>query len=240
MRIIIVLSFLLMSLQIRAQIKYSFNVQYEGKKYKVGETAIVRDSVNNILSYPVWSAKMNTGEFILKPFTIIMGEPTEFLIRRLTENESSEIRRKVQQKTTRASNYSNLSLTDIDGKKYAYPDLAGKVVVLNFWFTGCAPCIKEIPELNNLVKDFSGKQVVFLALSSTDSPELIRKFVQRKSFNYKLIAESESRPFIQQRGIMYFPTHVVLDKVGNFAFGSSGYSKETVEILRSEITKLIK
>src|ERR687893_223477 len=55
------------------------------------------------------------------------------------------------------------SLTSMDGKKFELASLRGKVVVINFWFTGCPPCIEEMPKLNELVEKFKDKDVVFIA-----------------------------------------------------------------------------
>ena len=55
------------------------------------------------------------------------------------------------------------SLTSLEGEKFELAALRGKVVVLNFWFTGCAPCVAEFGELNSLVHKFKNKGVVFIA-----------------------------------------------------------------------------
>ncbi len=46
----------------------------------------------------------------------------------------------------------DFSVTDMSGKKYTLAGLRGKVIVLNFWFTTCAPCIAEMPGLNAIRK----------------------------------------------------------------------------------------
>src|SRR5215217_207039 len=43
----------------------------------------------------------------------------------------------------------DFSFTDIKGNKLSKTDLKGKVVVFNFWFVECGPCIREMPELNS-------------------------------------------------------------------------------------------
>jgi thiol-disulfide isomerase/thioredoxin len=45
------------------------------------------------------------------------------------------------------------------GKQYSLESLKSKIVVLNFWFTQCGGCITEMPELNELKKAYSGKDV---------------------------------------------------------------------------------
>lgn len=43
---------------------------------------------------------------------------------------------------------------DVQGNGYQFADLRGKYLVVNYWATWCAPCIKEIPELNALAEEF--------------------------------------------------------------------------------------
>jgi len=67
------------------------------------------------------------------------------------------------------------SVTDIKGNTYTSEELKGKVVVLNFWFIGCAPCRIEIPGLNEMVKHYDKEEVVFIAFA-LDGKEELKKF----------------------------------------------------------------
>ncbi len=49
---------------------------------------------------------------------------------------------------------------DINGAGHRYADMQDKWIVVNYWATWCAPCIKEIPELNTLAKDHADTLVV--------------------------------------------------------------------------------
>jgi thiol-disulfide isomerase/thioredoxin len=42
---------------------------------------------------------------------------------------------------------------DIEGQGYRFDDLKGKYLVVNYWATWCAPCIREIPELNEFARE---------------------------------------------------------------------------------------
>lgn len=53
--------------------------------------------------------------------------------------------------------------------------LRGKVVVLEFWATWCAPCISAFPHINKLVDDFKGKDVAFISISVDEAPDANRK-----------------------------------------------------------------
>jgi thiol-disulfide isomerase/thioredoxin len=63
-----------------------------------------------------------------------------------------------------------VQFVDTDGKAYPPSELAGKVVVVNFWATWCGPCQKEIPAFSEIHNRFKDKGVVFLGVM-TDSPD---------------------------------------------------------------------
>lgn len=53
-----------------------------------------------------------------------------------------------------------------------WKDLAGKVVVVDFWATWCTPCIAAFPTLNNLHRDFAGKDVEFFSVTYEPAPHV--------------------------------------------------------------------
>lgn len=63
----------------------------------------------------------------------------------------------------------DLTFVDTQGKAYAAKDLAGKVVVVNFWATWCHPCEKEIPDLSRTYDKYKSQGVVFLGVMA-DQP----------------------------------------------------------------------
>lgn len=70
------------------------------------------------------------------------------------------------------------SFTDIEGKTHDIRDFKGKIVILNFWASWCAPCIKEFPDLLDLAKSFE-KNAVLIALSSDQEEEPMNRFLNK-------------------------------------------------------------
>ncbi|MDX2040661.1 MAG: TlpA disulfide reductase family protein [Acidobacteriota bacterium] len=128
-------------------------------------------------------------------------------------------------------------LTTLDGKRYELNALTGKVVVINLWFIGCSPCRKEIPRLNELVKEFSGKPIVFLA-PSFDSAETLRDFLKTTPFGYQVVPNAE-QIISGQFNASAFPTHIVIDQNGFVEATLVGASERRPEEVRRLILRLL-
>jgi peroxiredoxin len=114
--------------------------------------------------------------------------------------------------------------------------LKGKVVVLNFWFIACPPCRVEIPKLNQLVEEFRGSDVAFIAFAP-DSEEDLREFLETTSFEYHIIPNST--PVAERYGVTGAPTNILIDRDGVISSIRLGeVSDPKVELSRS-IQKLL-
>ncbi len=109
----------------------------------------------------------------------------------------------------------DFDLTDLNGRKWSLAKLKGKVVVLNFWYTSCTPCIEEMPELNEIVKMYPSEKVVFLALTFNDAPKL-KTFFKTHEFSYNILPDS--KVVDQHYQISGWPTSLVIDKNGMIKF----------------------
>jgi thiol-disulfide isomerase/thioredoxin len=108
------------------------------------------------------------------------------------------------------------TMRDMAGHKYSSKELAGKIVVLNFWFIGCPPCRMEIPELNKLVQQNATREdVVFLAVA-LDERAAIQEFVKQHPYTYALVPDG--RYVAAQYGINSYPTNLVVDRQGKVVF----------------------
>jgi len=76
---------------------------------------------------------------------------------------------------------------DETGQPQALKKYAGKIVVLNFWATWCAPCREEMPELSKLHSTYQHQNVVVLGLA-VDDVTAISDFVKETKVSYPLLA----------------------------------------------------
>ncbi|MHC4991712.1 MAG: TlpA family protein disulfide reductase, partial [Planctomycetota bacterium] len=131
----------------------------------------------------------------------------------------------------------DFEVTDLDGVEYRLAELKGKVVVLNFWFIGCAPCRVEIPGLNQLVESYAERDdVVFIAFAM-DPADALREFLAEKPFDYAIVPSAGH--LTQLFEARSYPTHLIIDREGRIAARLVGGSKDRHEDLRPLIERAL-
>jgi len=81
----------------------------------------------------------------------------------------------------------DITLKDMNNADYRMADLKGKVVLVNFWASWCAPCLAEIPEFIKVREQYHDRGFEILGISTDDTPEQLREFATRNRTNYPLV-----------------------------------------------------
>jgi thiol-disulfide isomerase/thioredoxin len=84
-----------------------------------------------------------------------------------------------------------LTMTTLDGKTMTTKDLAGKVVIVNFWATWCAPCRAEIPDLVKLQTQYQDHLVIIGVLSEDEPGPHVSRFAADYKINYPIVPETK-------------------------------------------------
>jgi peroxiredoxin len=104
----------------------------------------------------------------------------------------------------------DIHFTTITGKKVELKKLKGKVVVFNFWFSACQPCIEEIPALNRLVKEYKNKGVEFFGITY-DSYKTVKSFLPKHKFDFNIVCDVKN---ITETFSAGYPTTYIIDQKG--------------------------
>jgi thiol-disulfide isomerase/thioredoxin len=99
--------------------------------------------------------------------------------------------------------------------KIDWPSLRGKVVVLEFWATWCAPCIAEIPTLNSLVASVDPAKVRFISVDDED-PTVVQAFLKKKPISGWIGLDTSGKVF-ERYGVEARPATIVIDPAGRIA-----------------------
>ena len=129
----------------------------------------------------------------------------------------------------------NVTVTRLDSSAIDLTALRGNPVVINWWQTTCAPCIAEMPELNELVEKYEGRDVEFLAIANNEIAEL-PPFLKRHPFIYDIAVANDEAVHIFGQG---YPRHVVVDGEGKVVLDLTGFSPNTVDQIDTAIGSLL-
>ena len=188
---------------------------------------LVKDSAGVEYETSKWQSLLMSGKYGLR----LMADRKTTLIYKLSQQELNKKYENLPKpmespyfKT--GAKVSTFRESDIKGNKFSIKDLAGKIVVLNFWFIGCPPCRQEIPELNELVEKYQdNKDVVFIAIS-LDEKRDIMDFIKTTPFKYNII--DRGKYIADQYKILNYPTNVVIGRQGSVVFHSTDFFANTV------------
>jgi len=216
----------------------SFHNAKAQKDQQLTKESIVKDTLGNMISYDLWSRLMITGYYKVKKKD---KENDEFIIYRLTDEEyvknfESMPKPKESNYFRTGKSFTHFKSSDINGNKINTKDLAGKIIVLNFWFINCPPCIMEMPELNKIADTYrSDSSVVFIAVA-LDKKNDLEEFFKQTKFKYMVI--DNGRYIADQYSIRSYPTNVIVDPEGKVYFHTTGLAINTAYWLRKSIGQL--
>ncbi len=129
----------------------------------------------------------------------------------------------------------NFELLDGSGKKVSLESLKGKVLVLDFWGTWCKWCVKSMPHLESLRKEYSNnKSVEVIGISCQEPPNADPvKFMRDNSINYRTLLKGDD--VASKFGVDGFPTLFVINKEGKIVHTLVGYQDDMQQVLSNII-----
>lgn len=122
----------------------------------------------------------------------------------------------------------NHELKALDKGSFKLSDFTGKVIVINLWATWCGPCRAEIPDYEKVRKEFSGKPVEFIGLTTEDprvAGDKVKQFVRDFNFGFRLgwADRDTARSLMNGRNVI--PQTIVLSSEGHVISHWNGYSR---------------
>jgi thiol-disulfide isomerase/thioredoxin len=119
-------------------------------------------------------------------------------------------------------------------------DFKGKVLFVNFWASWCAPCQMELPELNQLAKDYKGKKVKVFAINVDKERSDARKLLAKlglKAAEFEVLWDTRAKA-VSAYDIEVMPSSFIIDSRGIIRFVHSGFHSTDPDAWRKEIDSL--
>ena len=123
------------------------------------------------------------------------------------------------------------TLDRVDGSSVKTSDLVGMPLVINFWYSTCEPCRRELPAFASAHGTY-GDRVKFVGVNMYDSAIAAANFAQRYGVGYDILLDTNGE-LVAELGIALAPTTILVDAEGTIVYQESG------ELTEDEITDLI-
>lgn len=104
-------------------------------------------------------------------------------------------------------------LQDLQGDTHRLTDYSGKVLVVNFWASWCAPCREELPLLNQIWSQLDGESVAMLAINVSDDREAVAAFLKDYPIDFDVLLDQHG-DISRRWKVTGLPTTIVLDPYG--------------------------
>lgn len=107
----------------------------------------------------------------------------------------------------------------------------GKVLVVSFWASWCAPCRKELPLLASIKKQVSDEEMAVVAISYNEKKRDVLRF-QRQLKDSGLVFSYDGGGLVaDSMGVKAIPHTLIVDREGRLVYRSIGYSEDTLDQL---------
>ena len=132
----------------------------------------------------------------------------------------------------------DFTLQTLDGKEVTLSKLKGKVILLDFWATWCAPCRESIPHLIQLYKTYqkNGLEVIGMNMDRGDM-DTVRHFIKSIDIPYPIVITPDHVE--RSYGVIGLPTTILIDKEGKIREKILGFTSEIAKQMTAKVVDLI-
>jgi thiol-disulfide isomerase/thioredoxin len=125
----------------------------------------------------------------------------------------------------------------LDGSMISSDMLYGKVALLDFWATWCAPCVSSLPHIQKLHEGFSGEQFVAIGMNVGEQRARVERFMNDNAYTFPVAfvhQDMKNRFYI--KGI---PTILIVDRRSMIRYFQIGFNSKRVDSIRTIIRSLL-
>ena len=134
-----------------------------------------------------------------------------------------------------------LKAQDLTGATRTLADYRGKVVLLNFWASWCPPCLREMPSMERLRREMTGRPLAIVALDSAETPDEVNAFLSKMKLGFPILLDPDGSNTRRWK-VFALPTTFLLDAQGRVRYVLTGPTEwdegEALEVIESLLAEL--
>ena len=133
----------------------------------------------------------------------------------------------------------NFTMKDMHGREVTLADYRGKVILLDFWATWCAPCKVEIPWFAEFQQKYGPEGLEVVGISVDDTQEMLVPFVEQFKMNYTVLQGLNHDDIQEAYGPLWgIPVTTLISREGKICSKHTGIGSK--EVFESEIKALLR
>lgn len=204
------------------------------------------DLLNENKTYSaIWLDKLNGNSMVLRYMEL--DQPYVEKMKELYENMSDELKTGETGQSIYLSLYpptivkdgddmADTDMWDLEGNMRHLTDYKGKYILIDFWSSGCGPCIMAIPEMKEISETY--KDQLFVVSISSDTKEIWEKVSKEKEISWVNLNDFKGENGLKLRyGVTGIPHYVMISPEGKIITSWTGYGKGLLKTKMEEFIK---
>ncbi len=171
--------------------------------------------------------QLSNPKIVVKLSEVLQGDALTSMFYPYAENHINRcnniLQRQESQATLNGIDAPNFTLNDISGNQISLSDFKGKWVILDFWGSWCAPCIKGMAELKEIYATYAGRLEI-IGVDCNDTEDRWKSAVSRLQLPWIQVFHPEDGPVTAIYSVTAYPTKVVISPDGKIINVYSGES----------------
>lgn len=210
--------------------------------YQYKDWFIEKQSGNIIRTVNSWRAT-DTGGNVL--FNVMQSDYTDFKFNQENMEISSpeipsnfHLKNKENKRLQVGAMAPAWTLYSSNGNRLSLSEMKGKVVLIDFSYIGCLPCMQAIGPMNRLQEKYKDKAVKIISIYPLDKTDAVKKYVEKHGIKYPVYIDANTLP--AKYGVTGYPGFYLIDKDGKIENVITGYTDPFEQEISSVIDPLLK
>jgi len=141
-----------------------------------------------------------------------------------------------------AARPTDFKLKDLDGNWFRLDDHLGHdVIYITFWATWCAPCRRELPELQKMYDELGSQGLLVVAVNTdpSSSQSQVKSWVKQRKFSFPFILDPDNNVLDTYNPSRNLPFGILIDRQGNVVQTYAGYRAGEEALLKEKVAGLL-